>query len=539
MRYGRRYGYSFPARNSAPATAPANTALPVITQTGSVISVTTGTWTGTAPISFTYQLSRNGTAVSVPSSTATYNIPDADLGANFGCIVTATNAAGNASATAATIYVGLLDVLSVPASFASGPRRLNRAHLGPAYRVRRSDNAEQDIGFATAIQTRTNLDPVPAADGDSRTSAGITRTVVGTGAEFGQSYIDIRWNGTATAAVNLRYCPTPLTATPNSTTNALVTPGQTYTSSMGYRLVAGTWPAGLTARMTQFFRNGTALVNEANNALPSNPSAVLQRSAVIGVAGAATNHVQNIFQADGAINLVVDFTMRFYAPNTELGTGNARPLLQRNTPEVIADVGQLDAVAMLNFAGSSSAFVPIEYDQSGNGRDEIQATPLNQPRIVNAGAMQTENGRPTVFFNGSATVTSASSFSAAHFVAVHAWTGAVPFPSDYNGLTGFLGASSLLYLQPGSSTNFGSILNGAVRVNGSTTPVPAVNLKVTSSQGTVAYTGPYSIGQGDLGGPRQWTGPISEALYFNPALSNTKRQIVERNLGAYYGIPIA
>jgi len=242
-------------------------------------------------------------------------------------------------------------------------RRLNTAAT-LACRVRRSgDNTEQNIGFATAVQTRTNLDPVPAADGDSRTSAGITRTVVGTGTEFGQSYIDIRWNGTATAAVNLRYCSTPLTASPTAASSALVTPGQTYTSSVGYRLVAGTWPAALTARMTQFFRNGTALVNEANNALPANPNAVLQRSAVIGVAAAATNNVSNIFQADGLSGLVVDFTMRFYAPNTELGTGNARPLLQRYTPEVIANIGDLDAESLLTFVSGNSGLVTTMYDQ--------------------------------------------------------------------------------------------------------------------------------------------------------------------------------
>ena len=350
--------------------APVNTALPVITQTGSVLSVTPGTWTGTAA-TYSYQWSRNGTNVGAPSSTPNYSIPPQDLNALFGCIVTATNAAGNASATAALLYVGLLDVLSVQSAASFTLRRLRRDQGANLNRVRRStDQAETNIGFATVAQTRTNLDRVPAADGDSRTSAGIAITVVGTGTEFGQSYIDIRWNGTATAAVNLRYCSTILTASPNATTNALVTPGQTYTCSMGYRLVAGTWPA-VTARLTQFYRNGTALVGEANNSLPTAPNAALQRSAVIGAAPSTANYVQNILQMDGASGIVVDFTMRFYAPNTELGTGNARPLLQRYVAETVAAVGDLDATALLNFAGSASAFTSNWYDQAGASYENL------------------------------------------------------------------------------------------------------------------------------------------------------------------------
>lgn len=353
--------------------APANTALPVITQTGSVLSVTAGTWTGTGPITYSYQFTRNGTNVGAPSSTPNYSIPPEDLNALFGCIVTATNAAGNASATAALLYVGLLDVLSVQSAASFTLRRLRRDQGANLNRVRRStDQAETNIGFATVAQTRTNRDRVPAADGDSRTSSGIAITVVGTGTEFGQSYIDIRWNGTATAAVNLRYCPTILTASPNATTNALVTPGQTYTCSMGYRLIAGTWPA-VTARMTQFYRiiGGTGLAGEANNPLLTAPNAALQRAAVIGVAPANAAYVQNIFQMDGANGIVVDFTMRFYAPNTELGTGNARPLLQRYVAETVAAVGDLDAEQLLNFVGSGSAFIPNWYDQSGASYENL------------------------------------------------------------------------------------------------------------------------------------------------------------------------
>ena len=440
----------------------------------------------------------------------------------------------------------ILDRLSTSSTAAFSLRKLRRSYNDSAIRVRRStDQAETNIGFATVEQTRTNLDPVPAADGDSRTSAGITRTVVGTGTEFGQSYIDIRWNGTATAVVNLRYCPTILTASPNATTNALVTPGQTYTSSMGYRLVSGTWPA-LTARLTQFYRNGTALVGEANNALPTAPNAALQRSAVIGVAPATANYVQNIFQMDGLSGLVCDFTMRFYAPNTELGTGNARPLLQRYVAETIAAVGDLDANALLNFVGSASAFISNWYDQSGNSHNVGQATQASQPTIVNAGAINTRSGRPSIFFNGSQWLGNNAPLPVTQAFSVMASTGLPSTAAEY--ATG--GASGLLALRvvgteqrrvgtSGSNNDFNDPLNIDVLRQYTDTG----NSNTMRRNGIDALAGLTSISTAGVNmtiGARDGAIPMlgheSELLFFGTTISTPERRIVEINQAAYFGL---
>jgi hypothetical protein len=158
---------------------PVNTALPVITQTGSVLSVTTGTWTGTAPITYAYQWSRNGTPIS-GATASTYTIPDADLNALFGCIVTATNVGGNASAAAGLLYVGVMDVLSVAPAANYELRRESRSYTGNAIRVRRSsDNAEADIGFT--------------ANGDLDTTALLAH--VGSGNGFVTTLYDQSGNG--------------------------------------------------------------------------------------------------------------------------------------------------------------------------------------------------------------------------------------------------------------------------------------------------------------------------------------------------------
>jgi hypothetical protein len=52
-------------------------------------------------------------------------------------------------------------------------------------------------------------------------------------------------------------------------------------------------------------------------------------------------------------------------------------------------------------AGVTNATVSAWYDQSGNGRSVYQASASNQPLIISSGVINTFNGRPSLFFNGS------------------------------------------------------------------------------------------------------------------------------------------
>ena len=80
---------------------PINTVAPVIggaAIVGNVLTATAGTWTGSAPISYAYQWKRGSTNVGTNAST--YTLVTADSGSTMTVVVTATNSAGNASATA-------------------------------------------------------------------------------------------------------------------------------------------------------------------------------------------------------------------------------------------------------------------------------------------------------------------------------------------------------------------------------------------------------------------------------------------------------
>jgi hypothetical protein len=65
--------------------------------------------------------------------------------------------------------------------------------------------------------------------------------------------------------------------------------------------------------------------------------------------------------------------------------------------------GNLDTTALLAFTGTGAldnGFVTTWYDQSGNARNSVESTALNQPQIVSSGAVILENAKPCLKFDG-------------------------------------------------------------------------------------------------------------------------------------------
>ena len=99
---------------------PTVTALPTISgspQVGSVLTVAPGSWTGTAPIAFTYAWQRcNGVgAACLPiagATAASYTVAVTDAASTLAAVVTATNAAGSAAASALPTTLILAPVAS-------------------------------------------------------------------------------------------------------------------------------------------------------------------------------------------------------------------------------------------------------------------------------------------------------------------------------------------------------------------------------------------------------------------------------------------
>jgi hypothetical protein len=451
----------------------------------------------------------------------------------------------------------ILDQIGVASAAAYSLRKLRNAYTGNAIRVRRSsDNAEANIGFATAVQTRTNLAAIPINNNGGSTAPGVTMTTIGTGTEFGQSYIDVRWQGTAGGGGGfLQFFHGAINVPFDPAIHAPVTPGLTYTSSVGFRLVSGTAPVGIPTLRGAMFNNGGSFISGASLGI-SNPTATLQRNAIVSIAMAGVAYfAPNIYWAVGNGD-VVDFTVRFYAANVELGTGNARPLLQRNVPETIADIGDFGAEAVLSFVGGGSGFVTTLYDQSGNGRNATQTTAGNQPRLLVNGVLQTQGGKPAILFDGVddrlATASTTLGITSNATLAVVTQTSSRTPPQQ-----GIVGSEDL-------TARFGFFITGTNTmrwnpVSGDTIEAPSVTgaqilvgtaqsgatalfrngtsiATGTGSTGPMAST-PFIIGK-MLSGTTlpHFSGPIAEVVAFPSVLSTTDRQTLERNQGGYYGI---
>ena len=91
------------------AVAPANTSAPTISgtaQQGQTLTASTGTWSGTQPISYAYQWRRCDTNGAncvdiIPAGTQTYTLTSSDVGSTIRIRVTATNSVGSSTANSA------------------------------------------------------------------------------------------------------------------------------------------------------------------------------------------------------------------------------------------------------------------------------------------------------------------------------------------------------------------------------------------------------------------------------------------------------
>jgi hypothetical protein len=140
---------------TAPAVAPANTDLPTVSGTareGEVLTADAGTWSGTEPIGFGYQWRRcgagGGGCADISGATAAgYTLSAADVGSTIRVQVTATNAAGAASAVSGP--TGLVEAAPVAPANTSLPSVSGVAQVGLTLVADRGQwSGSEPIGFA-------------------------------------------------------------------------------------------------------------------------------------------------------------------------------------------------------------------------------------------------------------------------------------------------------------------------------------------------------------------------------------------------------
>jgi hypothetical protein len=257
-----------------------------------------------------------------------------------------------------------------------------------------------------------------------------------------------------------------------------------------------------------------------------------------------------------------------------LRTGYTGPCIRvrRSSDNAEQDFGfrdnVLDTTALLAFVGASNGFATTWYDQSGNGRNALNATSAQQPRIVNAGAVEvlgsvacprfisaSQTFLATLAFASGATeftglavarLNSNTQFQ--RFLSVNDNTLANDFSST---------ASVALLLSLGTSgTLIGSYRNNATRSQATATIGTAANVIATVNASGAATS--YVNGTGGsasslagslgtnvalwLGDEKSRSGPLNgfmgETMFFHSALPTAERQRIQRNQGAFFGVTV-
>ncbi|MBS1646781.1 MAG: T9SS type A sorting domain-containing protein [Bacteroidetes bacterium] len=218
-------------------------------------------------------------------------------------------------------------------------------------------------------------------------------------------------------------------------------------------------------------------------------------------------------------------------------------------------------------ATSLNAYISKWYDQSGNGYDASQATAANQPLIVNAAVINTQNGYPSILFGTS------SSYLNTPYTGVQATTAGNQTTANFvlqstSGITGTLfsngaaaNASRYNIHAPWNDNNtywdIGTASSGG-RMSGplTWTSLSTGTFRRNAAQGDVWQNGTNSLTNSGLstsctnntnimtigGNPifnSYMQGNISEINVFGSPLSTTQRVLEETNQGTYYGIPIS
>ena len=241
----------------------------------------------------------------------------------------------------------------------------------------------------------------------------------------------------------------------------------------------------------------------------------------------------------------------------------------------------LDTAALTTFVGVGSGFVTKWYDQSGNGRDGIQTSAFNQPRIVNAGVLFTQNSLASIncydnnrcAFNiteggfGGNTILTNKSYGYAFVAARTAQTTATRrtlfsiASTNINSSRFYIGAiasSNAMAmggkrldtdtLESTSTTTHGSafnLLTGVARYadaeaylykNGvlAGSKVPFQTAGATSNTGSYGYESYIGSGRGDVAGGIE-NGSVSEVVIYNTDKASD-RAAIETNIMTYYSI---
>lgn len=200
---------------------------------------------------------------------------------------------------------------------------------------------------------------------------GLTHTIVATGTlPNGMAYVDIRVNGTATAASQGILDPMLNNAQAGSN-------GQTWTASGYFALVGGAWPSsanGIILLIVGRNSSQTGVESSATNFKTTVTDSTLRRvTGTYTLTQATVAYAQFALRYATVLNEVIDFTIRVAAPQFELG-GNASSFIPTST---VAVTRAADLISKTGIASMITRATTATYtDKNGY----LATASINAPR---------------------------------------------------------------------------------------------------------------------------------------------------------------
>ena len=334
---------------------------------------------------------------------------------------TATYRVGGGSASAATYDY----VISQP-QIVEGTSALNYFPTTNRLNVPRIDYRNADGSISTAgrlllepqrtnsIRNSSMVGAVAGTPGTLPTNwlnsvtAGLTRTIVGTGTENGLPYVDIRFNGTANAlSARIDF---------EGSTNIAALTAQVWTNSIYSKIVSQPNPAVSYALQMLERTSGGGFVTDGSQIFT--PTTSLQSFAFTRTlnGGATVANVQPCITINLTNGATYDFTIRIAAPQMELGafattwvpTTNATVTRNADTASrtgVSSWIGQTQGTifAEINLAkllGIQSRYILVISDNTANNRIYIgfsgASSNVLRARIFSGGVQQTSIDTGTI-----------------------------------------------------------------------------------------------------------------------------------------------
>lgn len=163
---------------------------------------------------------------------------------------------------------------------------------------------------------------LPTNWGNTGSTNGLTRTIVGTGTENGLPYIDYRFSGTPTGTGSIGI-------TFDSSTAITTANGETWSRSMFLQLVGGS-KTNLTSIinwLVPYTSTPSALTAHATNVLANVDATQARVSTTHTLALPTVAYVQHALLVGYTSGAAIDVTLRIAAPQLERGAGATAPIL--------------------------------------------------------------------------------------------------------------------------------------------------------------------------------------------------------------------